>query len=90
MNPLIGKRIRNYRIHKEVEPAKLVEAMGLADEAELTRIENAEQAVTAAQIMKAIEVLGTTIDDMTDPFRLEPGEAKWTWRIRPQEDEAAA
>ena len=85
MNKLIGTRIRNYRFHQKTDAAVLIAAMGLADEAELHRVEEGEQKVTAAQMLAAMKVFGTTMEDMTDPFRLEPGEARWTFRLSPDE-----
>lgn len=87
INPVVGRRMAAYRRTRKMTKTAIAAALGLSGVRELNRIEEGRQKVTAPQVMKAMELFDATMDDMTDPFRLDPGEARWTFRTGPHGDE---
>jgi Zn-dependent peptidase ImmA (M78 family)/DNA-binding XRE family transcriptional regulator len=77
--PLIGTRIKALREQKGLSQEELARALGFKDRQTLSAIETGERRVTAEELLLAVEKLGASLDDFTDPFRLD-GEAKFSWR----------
>ncbi|WP_269139239.1 helix-turn-helix domain-containing protein [Burkholderia vietnamiensis] len=78
----MGARIRAARESAGMTQAQLSEALGFADRQTLSTIENGDRRVQAAELVRASQVLGHTIDWFIDPFVVK-GEARFSWRVAP-------
>src|SRR6516162_733838 len=76
---LIGTRIKALREQKGLSQEDLARALGFKDRQTLSAIETGERRVTAEELLLAVEKLGASLEDFTDPFRLD-GEARFSWR----------
>lgn len=82
LNTHINKRIAAWRRHRGLSRERLAIEMELSGPNELKRIEEGTRAPTAHEVMRAMTALDATLEDLTDPFRLAPGEARFSWRVR--------
>lgn len=85
--PVPARRIAAYRRTRKMTKKAVAAGLGLKDVRELNRIEEGRQKVAAPQLAKAMDLFGTTLEEMTDPFRLDPGEGQWSFRVREPNDE---
>lgn len=82
-NPLPGRRIGQIRRRLGIEIWDLAVRIDIPLPT-LVAIE-AGGAVAAPQALAAAAALGIAIEDLVDPFRLLPGEARWRVTTRPSE-----
>jgi XRE family transcriptional regulator, fatty acid utilization regulator len=79
MTQLIGTRIKALREARGLSQEQLSRQLGFNDRQTLSAIENGERRVSAEELLLLVQRLGATLDDFTDPFRLD-GEGKFSWR----------
>jgi len=83
--PVANKRIGSYRRHLKMTKTAVATALGLSGVRALNRVEEGRTKVDYPMLQAAMTLFGATLDDMTDPFRLEPGEGRWSFRVRGDE-----
>ena len=81
----IGARIRALRLQRGLSQDALSRIFEFKDRQTVSAIETGVRALTAQELVVAVEKLGVELDYFTDPFRLD-GEARFSWR---QSDVAA-
>ena len=75
----IGARIRALRLQRGLSQHALAHVFGFKDRQTISAIETGVRALTAAELVVAVEKLDVDLDYFTDPFRLD-GEARFSWR----------
>ena len=75
----IGARIKALRLQRDLSQDALARVFGFKDRQTVSAIETGARALTAAELVVAVEKLGVGLDYFTDPFRLD-GEAQFSWR----------
>ena len=75
----IGARIKALRLQRGLSQDALAGIFGFKDRQTVSAIETGVRALTAAELVVAVEELGVGLDYFTDPFRLD-GEARFSWR----------
>ena len=76
---IIGMRLRAVRKKRGLSQEELSRLLGFRDRQTVSAIETGLRRVSAAELLLAMEKLNATLDDFTDPFRLD-GEAQFSWR----------
>ena len=76
---IIATRLRALRKQRGLSQEELSRLLGFNDRQTLSAIETGQRRVSAAELLLAMEKLNATLDDFTDPFRLD-GEAQFSWR----------
>jgi Zn-dependent peptidase ImmA (M78 family)/transcriptional regulator with XRE-family HTH domain len=76
---LIGARIKALREERKLSQDELARIFGFKDRQTVSAIETGERRVSAEELLLAVEKLGASLDDFTDPFRLI-GEGQFSWR----------
>ena len=79
MTQLIGTRVRALREARGFTQDQLARQLGFNDRQTLSAIETGERRVSAEELLLLVRHLGASLDDFTDPFRLD-GEGKFSWR----------
>ena len=79
MQALIGKRIKAARRRAGLTQRQLSDRLGFKDRQTLSAIESGLRRVSAGELIRAMQVLGCTLEYFTDPFRLD-GEGSFSWR----------
>ena len=75
----IGARIKALRQQRGLSQEALARVFSFKDRQTVSAIETGVRALTAAELVVAVEALGVGLDYFTDPFRLD-GEARFSWR----------
>ena len=75
----IGARIKALRQQRGLSQDALARIFAFRDRQTVSAIETGARALTAAELVTAVERLGVELDYFTDPFRLD-GEARFSWR----------
>lgn len=76
---IIGIRLRALRKKRGLSQEELSRLLGFKDRQTVSAIETGQRQVSAVELLLAMEKLNATLDDFTDPFRLD-GEAQFSWR----------
>ncbi|MDE0096554.1 MAG: XRE family transcriptional regulator [Gammaproteobacteria bacterium] len=76
---IIGTRLRALRKKRGLSQEELSRLLGFKDRQTVSAIETGLRRMSAAELLLAMEKLTATLDDFTDPFRLD-GEAQFSWR----------
>ena len=76
---IIGTRFRALRKKRGLSQEEFSRLLGFNDRQTVSAIETGLRRVSAAELLLAMEKLNATLDDFTDPFRLD-GEAQFSWR----------
>lgn len=76
---IIGTRIKALRQKRGLTQEDLSHLLGFKDRQTVSAIETGQRRVSADELLLAMEKMNATLDDFTDPFRLD-GEAKFSWR----------
>jgi Zn-dependent peptidase ImmA (M78 family)/DNA-binding XRE family transcriptional regulator len=77
--PFIGARLKALREARGMSQEDLARAFDFNDRQTVSAIETGERRMTAQELLIAVEKLGASLEDFTDPFRLT-GEGKFSWR----------
>lgn len=75
----IGARVRALRLRRGLSQDALARIFAFNDRQTVSAIETGARALTAAELVVAVEKLDVGLDYFTDPFRLD-GEARFSWR----------
>ena len=75
----IGRRLKTLRKKRGLSQEELSRMLGFKDRQTVSAIETGLRRMSAAELLRAMEKLNATLDDFTDPFRLD-GEAQFSWR----------
>ena len=75
----LGARVRALRQRRGLSQDALARVFGFKDRQTVSAIETGGRALTAAELVVAVEALDVGLDYFTDPFRLD-GEALFSWR----------
>ena len=76
---IIGTRLKALRKKRGLSQEELSRLLGFKDRQTVSAIETGLRRVSAAELLLVMEKLNATLDDFTDPFRLD-GEAQFSWR----------
>ena len=76
---VIGARIRALRLQRGLSQDALARIFAFKDRQTVSAIETGVRALTAAELVVAVEKLDVGLDYFTDPFRLD-GEGRFSWR----------
>ncbi len=76
---VIGARIRALREQRELTQDSMARLFGFKDRQTVSAIETGDRAVTAEELLLAVEKLGVPLEYFTDPFLLA-GEGRFSWR----------
>ena len=76
---LIGQRLKALREKKGLLQDELARLLGFKDRQTVSAIENGERRLSADELLLAVQKLGVSLEDFTDPFRLA-GEGHFNWR----------
>ena len=79
MANLIGRRLKALREERKLSQDDLARLFGFKDRQTVSAIETGERRVSAEELLIAIQKLGASLDDFTNPFLLV-GEGKFSWR----------
>lgn len=79
MTITIGARIKALREQRKLSQETLSEQFGFNDRQTLSAIETGERKVAAAELLRAVQIFGVSLDYFTDPFVLV-GEGQFSWR----------
>jgi Zn-dependent peptidase ImmA (M78 family)/DNA-binding XRE family transcriptional regulator len=79
MANLIGARLKALREERKLSQDDLARLFGFKDRQTVSAIETGERRVSADELLIAIQKLGASLDDFTNPFLLV-GEGKFSWR----------
>lgn len=77
----MARRLKALREQRKLTQAELSTRLGFNDRQTLAAIEAGERRLTPAELVRAAEVFGVTIEHFTDPFRLA-GEAAFSFRAK--------
>lgn len=75
----IGSRLRALREERGISQEEMARSFGFNDRQTVSAIETGERRLTAEELVIAVQKLGASLEDFTDPFRLV-GEGKFSWR----------
>lgn len=78
--PLFGPRIKALREARKLTQDELARQFGFKDRQTISAIETGERRLSAEELLQAVRILGTTIEDLTDPFVLIGDEGRFSWR----------
>ncbi len=78
-NDQIGRRLRAGRERLRLTQAQLAERLGFENRQTLAAIEAGERKVSAAELLRAVAVMGLDLEYFTDSFRLV-GEGRFSFR----------
>ena len=76
---IIGTRLKTLRKKRGLSQEEISHLLGFKDRQTISAIETGLRRMSAAELLLAMEKLNATLDDFTDPFRLD-GEAQFSWR----------
>ena len=76
---VIGARIKALRQQRGLSQDALARIFSFKDRQTVSAIETGVRALTAAELVVAVEALDVGLDYFTDPFRLD-GEGRFSWR----------
>lgn len=75
----LGARLRSIRERRGLSQDQVAELFGFNDRQTVSAIETGERRLSAAELVLAVQKLGVSLDDLTDPFQLT-GEGRFSWR----------
>lgn len=75
----LGFRLRALRERRALSQEALSAKLGFKDRQTLSAIEIGERRLSAEELLRAVEALGVSVDDLVDPFQLT-GEGRFSWR----------
>ncbi len=75
----IGARLKALRVQRGLSQNALARIFAFKDRQTVSAIETGVRALTAAELVAAVEKLDVALDYFTDPFRLD-GEGRFSWR----------
>lgn len=75
----LGLRLRALRERSDLSQEALSQALGFKDRQTLSAIETGERRLSADELLRAVQTLGITVDELIDPFQLT-GEGRFSWR----------
>ena len=76
---VIGARLKALRLQRGLSQDALARIFAFKDRQTVSAIETGVRALTAAELVVAVEKLEVGLDYFTDPFRLD-GEGRFSWR----------
>lgn len=76
---MIGIRLKAAREQARLTQAQLADVLGFEHRQTLASVEAGERRLSAAELVRAVEVLGVDLDYFTDSFRLV-GEGRFSFR----------
>ena len=76
---VIGARIKALRQQRGLSQDALARIFAFKDRQTVSAIETGVRALTATELVAAVEAFGVGLDYFTDPFRLD-GEGRFSWR----------
>ena len=76
---LIGRRISHLRDAKSITQLELAKRMGFKDRQTISAIETGARKLKANELLGLIDILDTTLEQLTDPYILV-GEGQFSWR----------
>jgi Zn-dependent peptidase ImmA (M78 family)/DNA-binding XRE family transcriptional regulator len=79
MSNLIGTRLKALREDRKLSQDEIARVFGFKDRQTVSAIETGERRLSAEELLTAVQKLGASIDDFTNPFLLI-GEGKFSWR----------
>lgn len=75
----LGLRLRALRDQCGLSQEALSQALGFKDRQTLSAIETGERRLSADELLRAVQALGVSVDQLIDPFQLT-GEGRFSWR----------
>jgi Zn-dependent peptidase ImmA (M78 family)/transcriptional regulator with XRE-family HTH domain len=75
----LGLRLRALREQRDLSQEALSQALGFRDRQTLSAIETGERRLSAEELLRAVQALGVSVDQLVDPFQLT-GEGRFSWR----------
>lgn len=85
--PVITYRLQHLRRTHSLTQEQLAQQLGFKDRQTLSQIENGERKLSSAEMVRASEIFGVSLDYFTDPFELA-GEGHFSWRENGTKPEA--
>ena len=79
MKMAIGARLKALRLQRGLSQDALARIFAFKDRQTVSAVETGVRALSAAELVVAVEKLEVGLDYFTDPFRLD-GEARFSWR----------
>lgn len=76
---LIGRRVSYLRDAKSITQLELAKRMGFNDRQTISAIETGARKLKANELLGLIDILDTTLEQLTDPYILV-GEGQFSWR----------
>ncbi|CAK0777042.1 HTH-type transcriptional regulator / antitoxin HigA [uncultured Gammaproteobacteria bacterium] len=77
---LFATRVKALREGLKLTQDDLAQRLGFKDRQTVSAIETGQRRLSAEELLKAVQVLGTTVEAFTDPFVLVGDEARFSWR----------
>jgi Zn-dependent peptidase ImmA (M78 family)/DNA-binding XRE family transcriptional regulator len=75
----LGARLKALREQRGLSQDQVAELLGFNDRQTVSAIETGVRALSAAELLLAVEKFGVSFDDFTDPFKLM-GDGRFSWR----------
>jgi transcriptional regulator with XRE-family HTH domain len=75
----IGLRLRAMREQRGLSQEALSQALGFKDRQTLSAIETGDRRLSADELLRAVQALSVSIEQLVDPFQLT-GEGRFSWR----------
>ncbi|MCA1935137.1 MAG: XRE family transcriptional regulator [Asticcacaulis sp.] len=75
----IGPRVQYWREKRNLTQTDVAVRLGIKDRQTISAIETGERQIKADELLGILQVLGVTLDDLTNPFKLL-GEGSFNWR----------
>ena len=75
----IGARLKALRLQRGLSQDALARVFAFKDRQTISAIETGGRALSAAELVMAVNALNVSLDYFTDPFRVD-GEARFSWR----------
>lgn len=80
---LMGRRLKFARERGRLTQQQLADALGMEHRQSLAAVEAGQRRLTAEELVRAMQALGTDLDFFTDAFRLA-GEGRFSFRAQPE------
>ncbi len=75
----LGLRLRAFREQRALSQEALSQKLGFKDRQTLSAIETGERRLSAEELLRAVQALGVSVEQLVDPFQLT-GEGRFSWR----------
>ncbi len=77
---LFATRVKALREGLKLTQDELAQRLGFKDRQTVSAIETGQRRLSADELLRVVQTLGTTVEAFTDPFVLVGDEARFSWR----------